>query len=33
MPSDWVTPDKTLGDIRDWIETQRFVRSVLAKNA
>lgn len=33
LPSDWTLPDDALGDIDGWIDTQRFVRSMIAKNA
>ncbi|GIT78487.1 hypothetical protein LLS1_01560 [Leifsonia sp. LS1] len=33
MPSDWVLPDQALGDVSDWLKTQRFVRSMIARNA
>lgn len=33
LPSDWSLPDESIGDIDKWIDTQRFVRSMLPKNA
>ncbi len=33
MPSDWTLPHDPLGDVAGWIQTQRFVRSMIAKNA
>lgn len=33
LPSDWSLPNKSIGDIDKWIDTQRFVRSMLPKNA
>ncbi|NYD67878.1 hypothetical protein BJ972_002397 [Agromyces atrinae] len=33
MPSDWALPNDALGDLDTWMDTQRLVRSVIAKNA
>jgi hypothetical protein len=33
MPSDWTLPHTPLGDVGEWIDTQRFVRSMIAKSA
>lgn len=33
MPSDWSLPSELLGDVGEWIDTKRFVRSMIAKNA
>lgn len=33
MPGNWSLPDESLGEVGEWIDTQRFVRSMIAKNA
>ncbi|TFD68186.1 DUF4238 domain-containing protein [Cryobacterium gelidum] len=32
MPDNWSLPNSLVGDVADWVDTQRFVRSMIAKN-